>query len=40
MSRINNRFLYWCMGWYIVLRHPIKRPIDLAKTAELLTEDL
>ena len=36
MSKVDNSFLYWCVGWYLMLRHPISRPIDLAKTLELI----
>lgn len=36
---LNNRFLYWCLGWYLMFRRPISRPIDLGTVAERLIRD-
>lgn len=38
-KKLNNNFLYWLIGWYVYLRHPIKKPIDIAKMAEILTNE-
>lgn len=33
--------LYYCLaGWFLIIRHPIKRPIDLARSMELLIGDI
>lgn len=34
------KLIYWLAGWIIIIRHPIKRPIDLARACEMLAGDI
>jgi len=36
MGVFENRFLQWCFGFAILVRHPISRPIELGKSIEIL----
>lgn len=37
---LKTKLTYWLAGWIIMLRHPIKRPIDLARACEMLAGDI
>jgi len=41
MSKVEDikDWQYWIVGWIMYLRHPIKKPIDHAKAAIMLSQE-